>query len=199
LVKIYPNLSLLLGTQIALLDVPIGTPLAQMASVPGVSRLEPAAPALTHYGIALRDLGADALAQNSSLPPIMEMTGAARALERSSRGGAGVILLLVDSGVDRSAVAPDRQVGGWTDDPDGDPWTDRTGHGSMVARLASACCPESKIFSVKARASADGGILIESVLSAVDDLLPLIQANRDHLWVMNNSWGYVGCEMDPYW
>jgi subtilisin family serine protease len=129
----------------------------------------------------------------------MEMTGAQRALERSSRGGAGVILLVVDSGVDRSAVAPDRQVGGWTDDPDGDPWTDRTGHGSMVARLASACCPESGIFSVKARSSPDGGILIESVLSAVDDLLPLIQANRDHLWVMNNSWGYVGCEMDPSW
>lgn len=199
LVKPYPNLSLLLGTQIALFQVPAGTPIGPMAALPGVTRLEAAAPALTHYGSTLQPLGADALAENSSLPAIMEMTGADKALARSSRGGAGVVLLVVDSGVDRSAVPAAHQVGGWTDDVDGDAWTDRVGHGSMVARLASACCPNSGIFSVKARASPDGGILIESVLSAVDDLLPLIQANRDHLWVMNNSWGYVGCEMDPYW
>jgi subtilisin family serine protease len=129
----------------------------------------------------------------------MEMTGADRALERSSLGGAGVVLLVVDSGVDRSVVSAGQQLGGWTDDPDGDPWTDRLGHGSMVARLGSICCPEAKIFSVKARASPDDGILIESVLSAVDDLLPLIQENRDLLWVMNNSWGVTYCEMDPDW
>ena len=199
LVKPYPNLGLLLQTQLALFEVPAGTPLAPMAAAPGVIHLESTLPAITHYGITLRDLGGDARAENSSLPAIMTMTGADRALARSSRGGAGVVLLIVDSGVDRSTVSPGRQAGGWTDDPDGDPWTDRTGHGSMVARLASACCPESKIFSVKAKASPDGDLQIESVLSAVDDLLPLIQQNPDHLWLMNNSWGYTGCEMDPRW
>ena len=199
LVKPYPNLGTLLQTQLALFEVPTGTPIAPMAAVPGVLHLEASAPTVKHYGITLQPLGTDARAENSSLPAIMAMTGADRALARSSRGGAGVVLLIVDSGVDRSTVSPGRQAGGWTDDPDGDPWTDRTGHGSMGARLASACCPESKIFSVKARASPDGDLQIESVLSAVEDLLPLVQQNPDLRWVMNNSWGYVGCEMDPRW
>ena len=199
LVKLYPNVSRLLGTQLSLFEVAVGTPIAPMAALPGIIRLESAALAITSYGIMLQRLGGDAGPERSSLPAIMEMTGAQRALERSSRRGAGVVLLVVDSGVDKAAVAAGRQVGGWTDDPDGDPWTDRTGHGSMVARLASACCLESGIFSVKARASPDGGILIESVLTAVDDLLPMIQENRDLRWVMNNSWGNVECQMDLYW
>ena len=199
LVKTYPNLSALLHTELTLFEVPTGTPIAPMAMVQGVIHLEAAGPAITNYGITLQLLGGPAGQEYSSLPAIMAMTGADRALARSSRGGAGVVLLVVDSGVDRSVVPSQRQAGGWTDDPNGDPWVDRTGHGSMVARLATACCPESKIFSVKCRASPDGGIEIESVLSAVEDLLPLIQANRDHLWVMNNSWGYVGCQMDPRW
>lgn len=199
LVKTYPNVGALLGTQLAVFDAPPGAPLAPMTLVPGVTRLEAAGPAITNYGSTLQPLGGPAGPEHSSLPAIMDMTGADRALARSSRGGAGVVLLVVDSGVDRPVISSERQAGGWTDDPGGDPWTDRTGHGSMVARLASACCPNSKIFSVKARASPDGGILIESVLSAVDDLLPLMQANRDLLWVMNNSWGNTTCQMDPYW
>ena len=199
LVKSYPNLGNLLGTQLALFEVPSATPIGPMAALPGIIRLEAAGPTLTSYGITLQPLGGDAGPERSSLPAIMEMTGAAMACEHSSRGGAGVVLLVVDSGVDRSAVAPGRQVGGWTDDPDGDPWIDRTGHGGMVARLASACSPQSGIFSVKARASPDGGLLIESVLAAVDDLLPMIQENRDLRWVMNNSWGSVECQMDLYW
>lgn len=201
LVKSYPNLSTLLRTNLALFEVPSDTPVAPIAAVlrGRVRYLELATSAITSYGAKLQALGEEAGPQRSSLPDIMEMTGADRALARSSRGGAGVVLLVVDSGVDRSAVSAGQQVGGWTDDPDGDPWTDRTGHGGMVARLASACCPNSGIFSVKARASSDGGILVESVLSAVDDLLPLIQQNRDYLWVMNNSWGVDGCQMDPTW
>ena len=201
LVKTYPNVGALLHTQLALFDAPPGAPLAPMVvALRGMAtRLEAAGPAITNYSITLQPLDGPTGPEYSSLPAIMDMTGADRALARSSRGGAGVVLLVVDSGVDRSVVPLERQAGGWTDDPDGDPWVDRAGHGSMVARLASACCPNSKIFSVKARASPEGELLIESVLSAVDDLLPLMQANRDLLWVMNNSWGYVGCEMDPRW
>jgi hypothetical protein len=69
----------------------------------------------------------------------------------------------------------------------------------MVGLIALTVAPNAKLFSVKMKAGPNGGLMKESVLSAVNDLIPLIEANPDLKLVMNNSWGTAGCSSNPYW
>jgi subtilisin family serine protease len=209
LVKPYSNISRFMGTSLWLFDSPLGTPLTSLARAPGVDYLEPdeehiyvlpgnGVQPLGPFGTRFLSLGAPADPHASTLPSIIQMIGADPALTRS-RGGEGVIILVVDSGIDGNRVPASQRAGGWTDDPDGNPWTDRTGHGTMVGLIALATAPNAKLFSVKMKAGPNGGLMKESVMSAIDDLIPLIEANPDLKLVMNNSWGTEGCGSNPYW
>ena len=209
LVKPYSNISRFMGTALWLFDSPVGTPLAALASLPGVDYLEPdeehiyvvggnGAQPLGPFGTPFLSLGAPVDAGASSLPVITQMIGADRALARS-RGGEGVTILIVDSGIDGDRVPESRRAGGWTDDPDQDPWTDRTGHGTLVGLIALAVAPNAKLFSVKMKAGPNGGLMKESVMSAINDLIPMVEQNPDLKLVMNNSWGTGGCGSQPYW
>lgn len=211
-VKPYPNLSAFLNTNIWLFDAPVGLPIPQLAGIRGVRYAEPDEEHIyincglqTHsitgigpLGTRFLSLGTQASGLQSSLPDIMTQIGVPQALARSS-GGEGVVILIVDSGVSGTRVPPGQRAGGWTDDPSGDPWQDNAGHGSMVAEIALAVAPNAKIFSVRLKPGPNGGLMKESVMSAVDALIPLIQANPDMKLVMNNSWGTYGCSGEPYW
>lgn len=208
-VKPYPNVSAFLNTHIWLFDAPVGSPIGPLATVPGIKYAEPDEEhiyvncglhphSVGALGTRHLSLGAEVSALQSSLPEIMAQIGVPQALAKSN-GGEGVVILVVDSGVDDDRVPPERRAGGWTDDPSGDPWEDDTGHGSMVATIALAVAPNAKVFSVRLRPGPNGGLMKESVMSAVDALIPLVQANPDMQLVMNNSWGTGGCNGEPYW
>lgn len=204
-VKRYPNVSRFMESEIWLFDAPVGTPIPPLATIPGVKYAEPdeehiyvqRVPQLP-FGTPLLSLGAPVSARQNSLDQIGDMIGLPQALERTN-GGEGVIILIVDSGVDRSVVPQAQQAGGWTDSPEGDPWTDEFGHGSMCARIALHVAPRAGILSVKVASGPNGGVMKESVISAINDLLPVVDANPGIQLVMNNSWGTMGCLPNPYW
>ena len=209
LVKPYSNISRFMGTNLWLFDSPPGTPLTALARLPGVDYLEPdeehiyvapenGAQPFGPFGTPFLSLGTPVGAGASTLPAIAQMVGADRALTRS-RGGEGVVILVVDSGIDGDRVPASQRAGGWTDDPDGDPWTDRTGHGTLVGLIALGVAPNAKLFSVKMKAGPNGGLMKESVMSAINDLIPMVEQNPDLKLVMNNSWGTGGCGSQPYW
>lgn len=209
LVKPYSNISAFMETSIWLFDGPPGLPLAEVAEARGVIYLEPdeehilvnCGSALKHFGpfgTKYLGLGPEVSGSRSTVPAIMDMIGAPQAQERS-HGGAGIVVLVVDSGVDGSRIPKGQQAGGWTDDPSGQEWQDDVGHGTMVALMALAVAPNANIFSVRTKPGPHGGVMKESVLSAIDALLPIAQQNPDLKLVMNNSWGTHGCEGKPYW
>ena len=206
LIKAYENISAFMGTIIRLFDAPPGTLIPPLMQLAGIRYLEPdeehiyvqRVPQLP-FGTPFLSLGPAADADASALPEITRLIGAQRAQERS-RGGEGVIILVVDSGVDGSRVPASKRAGAWTDDLEQpDPWVDRTGHGTMVALIALAVAPNAQIFSVKPKAGPNGGIMKESVMAAIDALIPIVQENPDIKLVMNNSWGTAGCAANPYW
>lgn len=211
-VKPYPNLSAFMNTHIWLFDAPVSFPIPQLAMIPGVKYAEPdeehiyvncglqnhSITGIGPLGTRFLSLGPDAGAHQSALPEILAQIGVPQALDRSS-GGEGVVILIVDSGVNGSRVPVGKRAGGWTDDPSGDPWSDESGHGTMTSLIALAVAPNAKIFSVRLKPGPNGGLMKESVMSAVDALIPLIQANPDMKLVMNNSWGNSGCRGESYW
>lgn len=192
-VKPYLHLSAFLKTTIWLFDAPIGLPIQQLAGISGVKYAEPDEEHV--YTIHSTQRVASG---STSLPEILNQIGATRAISRSS-GGDGVVILVVDSGVNGARLSPESRAGGWTDHSSGDPWKDDVGHGTMVALIALAVAPNAKIFSVRIKPGPNGGLMKESIMTAVDSLIPLIQANPDLRLVMNNSWGTAGCATERYW
>lgn len=228
-VKEYANISRLMGARIYLFDAPVGTPLQPFLRVPGVSFAEPdeehiyvlpcgmghyLSPANEHGSLReTRPLGAGSMVLGnflsategqrlSSLPAIMAMTGAQDAIGMSKKGGQGSVLVIIDSGIDGHFVPETQRAGGWSDDAGHpDPWTDEFGHGTLVARVAMAYAPNAKVFSAKPRPGSQGGVMKESVMSFLDAAIPIIQANPDLGFVVNNSWGTDGSILSakPYW
>lgn len=192
-VRAYPHISTFLGTQVLLFDAPVGLPIPQLTAIPGIQYAEPDE---EHIYVDINMRGSTLTSYPSSLPVIMDQIGATRAQARSS-GGAGSVILIVDSGIDGRRVAPDRRAGGWTDHPSGDPWQDDFGHGTMVALTALAVAPNARVFSVRIKPGPGGGIMKESVMSAIDSLIPMITPSMQ--LAMNNSWGTSGCGEDDYW
>ena len=136
-----------------------------------------------------------AFASAGNFQNIMEAIQAPQAWQVSR--GAGVTLVVIDTGVEGELVPEERRAGGWTDGQ-GDPWKDDVGHGSMVAMVAAAnqkyngyngVAPDAKIFSMKPQLGPSGGILGSSVLKGLDYLLGLKLGPV----VTNQSWGVYGC------
>ena len=126
---------------------------------------------------------------------IMEAIQAPKAWETSR--GAGVTIVVIDTGVAGELVPEERRAGGWTEGQ-GDPWRDEVGHGSLAAMVAAAnqqyngyngVAPDAKIFSMKPQLGPSGGILGSSVLKGLDHLLGLKLGPV----VTNQSWGVYGC------
>lgn len=137
----------------------------------------------------------NAFASAGNFQNIMEAIQAPQAWQVSR--GAGVTIVVIDTGVQGELVPEARRAGGWTDGP-GDPWQDQYGHGSLVAMVAAAnqqyngyngVAPDAKIFSMKPQLGPSGGILGSSVLKGLDYLLGLKLGPV----VTNQSWGVFGC------
>ncbi len=205
------NLSELVGHEIWIMQGPNGFDQTLLATIPGMIRFEgdaehpfygiydtyasPFGRSDTVVGPFTRFLGMPVQSSLTALPEIMEITGADRALQNND--GSGAILAIMDSGVDGTRVPTGMRAGGWTDDPGSDPWTDEFGHGTMVALIASAYAPGAKIFSLKPKTTPSQGIRKMSVLKALDELLGIAIENPDLRFVLNNSWGLVGCLIPP--
>ena len=108
---------------------------------------------------------------------------------------------MVDTGINGNRIPDALKAGGWTDDPGGDPWSDEVGHGTFCALIAHAVAPEAGIFSVKLRPGPNGGLMKESVLTAIDALVPFAAENPDIPIIMSNSWGTPACmeSAEAYW
>ena len=214
-IKPYLNISRAFfpGEEVWLLDALAGTPLAGFLSLPGVVYVEPdeehiysvSRPLLWRdiypFGTRSLSLGRQLLPREvgvTALPNIMAQVDVPRA-HALGVTGRGTIILIVDTGVEGDRIPDENKGGGWTDDPDGDPWSDQVGHGTMVALIALAVAPGASIFSVKLRPGPNGGLMKESVMSAVEALVPVIEADPGLRLVMNNSWGTLGCQGEPYW
>lgn len=213
LVRGYPNISKFLGqfqkpSQIALFEAPPNTLIPPLIAIPGIRYLEPdeehtyaqqplwwrTEPFGTPF-MALPPLLPLSAARQSSIPHLMQMSGFPEALNRSN-GGQGSVLVIVDSGVDGSRVPAARRAGGWAAAKD-NPWIDQFGHGTMTALIAMEMAPNAKVFSGKMPPGGNGGILKRWVMAAIEDMLPIIIANPDLRFVMNNSWA-SGCGKEPY-
>jgi len=217
-VKRYDNLSALMGYDVWLFSAPASTPIRPLAATtPGVVYMEPdeehnyADDVISPdqgYWREVAPFGTEKMALGqalgweygylSALPDIMDMIGAPLAHRRGILGH-GVVVLVVDGGVDGARIPDKNKFGGWTDADDGDPWVDDFGHGTMVALIVLAVAPEASIYSVRLRPGPNGGIMKESVLSALDAFIPVVQADPGLLVVMNNSWGTPGCIGEAYW
>ena len=106
--------------------------------------------------------------------------------------GEGAIVAVIDSGVDPSKVPQDRRLGGFSD-VGANPWSDSTGHGSMVAGILNAVAPRATIVSVKPGVSAKGAMSSMGTLAALDYLAGLAAEMATPI-IANNSWGIYGAK-----
>lgn len=90
----------------------------------------------------------------------------------------------------RPPRAPRLALGG---DPDAgaDPWSDETGHGSMVARIVNAVAPRATIVSVKSGVSATGAMSSIRTQATMDYLAGLATEMGTSI-IANNSWDIFG-------
>ena len=212
-VKRYDNISSFLNTGILLYEAEVGTPILPLLAIPGVQYAEPdeehiyvpshglttSFPGVPEFPLGEGlSLGPPASLGQSALPEIGELIDLPAALMKT-KGGEGVVIVIVDSGVDGQRVPANQRAGGWTDDLSGDPWSDTFGHGTMVALIALHVAPNAKIFSARMAPGPNGGIMKESVLSALDALIAIKGENPDLKIIVNNSWATSGCLSELYW
>lgn len=209
------NISGVLGQEIYVVEMPDGFPTERM-KIEGVWHVEgevehgffqphgfdPLPPSLLRDAPLGRSdliLGSpttfQSFASAGTFPQIMEAIQAPKAQQVSR--GAGVTIVVIDTGIQGELVPEHRRAGAWVDGND-DPWDDHYGHGSMVAMVAAAnqqyngydgVAPDAKIFSMKPRLGPSGGILGSSVLKGLDYLIGLKLGPV----VTNQSWGVYGC------
>ncbi len=126
-------------------------------------------------------------AEEGTLGKVIAMIGADRAWALSR--GAGVVIAIVDTGVDGShpEFPATRRSGGWAI-PGDDPWTDYQGHGTMCACIAAAggnryqgVAPEAKLMPCKTR-------FYDSELGLIYDALSARAAAGERI-VASNSFG----------
>ena len=104
--------------------------------------------------------------------------------------GEGAIVAVIDSGIEPSKVPQGQRLGGFSD-VGGNPWSDSTGHGSMVAGILNAVAPRATIVSVKPGVSAKGAMSSMGTLASFDYLAGLATEMGTPI-ISNNSWGIFG-------
>lgn len=135
-----------------------------------------------------------------SAAEVARAVGADRVWQASGFRGDGVVVGIVDGGVDgaRFPVA-----GGWSPDPASPPGHARVawaGHGNMCAFDASIACPQVRFFDYSIGKTAPGagiGGLLSSALQAFQRALTQFKADATPQ-VLSNSWGLYQVAWDPF-
>lgn len=129
-------------------------------------------------------------AMEASLTDVTAMIRADKAW--ATTRGAGVIIAIVDTGIDarHKEFAGNKQAGGWAV-PGDNPWTDYQGHGTMCGCIAAATtafggkyigvAPDAQIMSCKTR-------FYDSELAAIYDTLTALAKDGKQI-VASNSFG----------
>ena len=209
-----PNISKLLNNDFAVMDISGTMPetAERIRELPGVVTVEGSLEHAFYTPLATEGLPVNNLARNmplgnvaltlgpkvdrqqaqQNLSSILTTIGAKEAWRFNQ--GEGAVICILDTGISSRVVPPQARAGGWADNPRDDPWTDKYGHGSMVASITLAVAPRVKIFSVKPHVGPAGGITSTGMLKALDFLLGATPSGTKA--VVNNSWGIFGCPGD---
>ncbi len=126
----------------------------------------------------------------AKLEPILDAIGATEAWRENQGEGATVAIL--DTGVDPSVIPDSLKAGGFASTPDGNPWRDDVGHGSMCAAIVHAVAPKAKIYSVRPSPDDDGHLSAGEIYLAGDHLIGKVLDGAGP-FILNNSWGIPGC------
>lgn len=125
-------------------------------------------------------------AGEGAIEEILNMIGAREAWRYNQ--GDGAVIAIMDSGVDGSVVPEYNRIGGFTDQPGGNPWADREGHGSMCARIALAVAPKAQIMSLKPDTDPRGVLSASAIYIMLDHLIGWVMETGKRV-VLNMSWG----------
>lgn len=101
--------------------------------------------------------------------------------------GAGVVIGICDTGVDKSRIP--QVIGGWTPNTDYPPGTDPGGHGSMCATDALGMCPEAKIFDIGLlKSTGDMTGFLSDAIAGFQWAINQYKVNKTPQ-ILSNSWG----------
>lgn len=153
------------------------------------------------------ETGVDGLAfwhgsgSDEELARALDVANVPAAHEARSARGRGVLIAVVDTGIDatRARIPTPRRAGGITGDGDGDPWADgRGGHGTRSARIAAGedgVAPEASVYSCRTKFFS--GELTAIYDHLIDKVMPGLHQGR---LVITNSFGWNSAtapELDP--
>lgn len=126
----------------------------------------------------------------------LDYTGAV-SLHDDGITGNGVIIAVLDTGVEPSQFAEERRMRGADLTDSDDPWNPITGHGTMSAGIAAGgpetsgvdpgFAPDADVFPLKSTLSAS------ELMQAQDEIINLRERTGRPV-VVSNSWGFEQCE-----
>ncbi|APV48566.1 hypothetical protein BWI17_02005 [Betaproteobacteria bacterium GR16-43] len=137
-------------------------------------------------------------AASGSSRDVADRLGADRLWTTARTRGAGIVIGIVDGGVDRAFFPV---AGGWSPDPSSPPGSSNVaweGHGNMCAHDALIACPEAVLFDYAiGRTAGPNNACLSAALQAFQVALTSHRLNRTPQ-VLSNSWGLHAQASDPF-